>query len=168
MRALAGFVLTNQVIPDKIDSTKPSKLLMNDLSLEEKIELARHIMRLLNSWDIPSENQIQMLALSEDTRTRHLSKYKKDTPFPDDKKIYERIFHFLGIEDALRTSYPHNARMGPVWMNQPHRRFNQRTPVQTMLEDDLHGIVAVRVHLDCAYDWEMDEKRAKSMFSAKG
>lgn len=140
---------------------------MIDLSLEEKILLARHIMRLLNSWNIESEHQLQLLALPEGTRTRHLSKYKKDTPFPDDKKIYERVFHFLGIEDALRTSYPHNSQMGPIWMNQPHRRFQGRTPVQTMIEDDLNGVVAVRVHLDCAYDWEMDEKRAKTILQTK-
>lgn len=139
---------------------------MNELTLEEKIEITRHIMRLLNSWKIDSEKQIQILALPEETRTRHLSKFKKDTPFPDDEKIYERILHFIGIADALRTSYPHNAQMGPVWMNQPHRRFAGRSPVQTMLEDDLHGIVAVRVHLDCAYDWAMDEKRAQAILKS--
>lgn len=165
MRVFRGFVLTTDSIPVTITLSYPTISLMNNLSLEEKVELTRHIMRLLNSWEISSEYQIQILGLPEGTRTRHLSKFKKDTPFPDDKKVYERIFHFLGIEDALRTSYPHNARMGPVWMNQPHRRFNQRTPVQTMIEDDLHGIVAVRVHLDCAYDWEMDEKRAKALAS---
>lgn len=139
---------------------------MNELSLEEKIELTRHIMRLLNSWKISSEDQVQVLALPEGTRTRHLSKFKKDTPFPDDKKIYERIIHFLGIADALRTSYPHNAQMGPVWMNQGHRRFGGRSPVQAILEDDLQGIVAVRVHLDCAYDWAMDEQRAQAILKS--
>ena len=134
---------------------------MNDLTIEEKVDLARHIMRLLSSWKIQAEDQIRILALPEETRTRHLSKFKNDTPFPDDEKIYERILHFLGIADALRTSYPHNAQMGPVWMNQAHRRFSERSPVQTMIEDDLQGIVAVRVHLDCAYDWEMDEKHAR-------
>lgn len=141
---------------------------MIDISHEEKIELAKHIMRLLSSWNIEPEKQIQLLGLPEETRTRHLSKYKKDTPLPDEKPIYERIFHFLGIEDALRTSYPHNSQMGPIWMNQVHRRFQGRSPVQAMIEDDLHGIVAVRVHLDCAYDWEMDERRARSILQDKG
>jgi len=27
-----------------------------------------------------------------------------------------------------------------------------------MLQDGLDGIVAVRVHLDCAYDWEISDK----------
>ncbi|MDH5547131.1 MAG: MbcA/ParS/Xre antitoxin family protein [Gammaproteobacteria bacterium] len=139
---------------------------MDQLTDEEKIELARFIMRLLGSWEIPPEGQIRLLGLPEKTRTRHLSQYRKETPFPEEKHIYERVMHFMGIADALRTSYPHNASMGPIWMNQVHRRFNGRTPVQAMLEDDLHGIIAVRSHLDCAFDWETDEKRAKVVLSS--
>ena len=38
-------------------------------------------------------------------------------------------------------------------MNRPNRLFDQRTPLDVMLEDGLSGVVAVRVQLDCAYDW---------------
>ena len=33
-----------------------------------------------------------------------------------------------------------------------------RTPLATMLEDGLQGIIAVRKHLDCAYDWYVDTR----------
>jgi hypothetical protein len=28
-----------------------------------------------------------------------------------------------------------------------------------MLEDGLAGVIAVRVHLDCSYDWQIDAAR---------
>ena len=61
----------------------------------------------------------------------------------------------LGIIDALRTTYPRNVNMGPRWMNTPHRRMKERTPVHTMLEDGESGVITVLSELDCAYAWEL-------------
>ena len=61
----------------------------------------------------------------------------------------------LGIIDALRTTYPRNAQMGPRWMAEPHVRLKNRCPLQAMLEDGEVGVVAVLSELDCAYAWEL-------------
>ncbi|HYA38777.1 MAG TPA: antitoxin Xre/MbcA/ParS toxin-binding domain-containing protein, partial [Candidatus Methylomirabilis sp.] len=81
--------------------------------------------------------------------------FRQNTPFPEDERVMERIDHVIGIADALRTSYPHNARMAAIWLNRVNHRFENRTPLNAMLEDGLAGLVAVRVHLDCAYDWHI-------------
>ncbi len=129
---------------------------------EERGELAKFMIRLLSEWGLGDEEKIAILALPESTKPRHLTQYRNGTPLPDSPEVNERVEHLLGIADALRTSNPCNASAGALWMRQPHHRFDNRTPNTTMIEDGLAGVVAVRMHVDCAYDWHIDaQKMAK-------
>ena len=130
-----------------------------DLGYEERMEITRLIIALLDSWELADSEQIFLLGLPEGTRSRVVRGFRRDTPLPEDPVVQERVEHLAGIADALRTSYPMNPSAGAQWMQKPHRRFGNRAPVAVMLEDGLDGILAVRVHLDCAYDWEMDTRR---------
>ncbi len=120
---------------------------------EERAALARGIMSILDKWGLCANDQLKLLSLPEKTPSRMLRRFRDDTPFPDIKEVNERVEHIIGIADALRTSYPHNPSMGLVWMRQKNKRFQRRAPVNVMVEDGLDGIVAVRSHLDCAFDW---------------
>jgi len=126
---------------------------VQNLTQEQKIEFTRRVINLLDDWGLEDSDQIRLLGLPEETRSRQVRKYRNDTPFPDDEKLMERVEHLVGIADALRTSYPTNAAGGSMWMNRRNSRFNDRTPIAAMLEDGLRAIVAIRIHLDCAYDW---------------
>jgi hypothetical protein len=134
---------------------------MQKMDLEDRIALARAIVELLDSWGLAAAEQIALLALPEGTRPGAVRQFRQGTPFPESEQLMERIDHLVGIADALRTSYPHNARMGGIWMNQVNHRFDNRTPLRAMLEDGLGGIIAVRTHLDCAYDWHISGSDAK-------
>ena len=112
-------------------------------------------MNALDEWGLSGEQMLAMLDLPETERSRHLAKYRKDTPFPDDEKVICRVKFLLGIIDALRTTYPRNLQMGARWMAKPHVRLNNRCPLQAMLEDGEVGVVAVLSELDCAYAWEL-------------
>lgn len=129
------------------------------LELADRVEFTRSVMHILDDWGLSASEQIGLLALPAGTRTRALRRYREDTPFPDSDAVMERIDHIVGIYDALRTSYPHNPQMGTYYMQKPHRRFDGRAPLQAMLEDGLDGLVAVRCHFDCAYDWHLDRTR---------
>lgn len=122
-------------------------------SLEERAALARGIMSILDKWGLSATEQVKLLNLPEKTPTRMLRRFRDDTPFPDIKEVNERLEHIIGIADALRTTYPHNPSMGLIWMKQKNKRFQRRAPVSVMVEDGLDGIIAVRSHLDCAFDW---------------
>jgi len=133
-------------------------ILMSDstdisVSQEERAALARGIMSILDKWGLSASDQVSLLNLPDKTPTRMLRRYRDDTPLPDTKEVNERVEHIIGIADALRTSYPHNPSMGLVWMKQKNKRFQRRAPVSVMVEDGLDGIVAVRSHLDCSFDW---------------
>jgi uncharacterized protein (DUF2384 family) len=120
---------------------------------ENSNQRARFTMQLLSDWEIPLKNQIEILALPEKTPTRHLSKFAQDTPLPDDKDVQTRVEHLVGIADALRTTFPHNAHMGKHWMRTPHRRLNKKSPIAVLIEGGLVGLINVRATLDCSFDW---------------
>ena len=126
---------------------------MQNLTLEQKIEFTRRVIDMLDDWGLDDSQQVQILGLPEETRSRQIRKFRNETPFPEDANLMERIEHLVGIADALRTSYPTNAAGGSMWMNRRNSRFQDRTPLAAMLEDGMRSIVAIRIHLDCSYDW---------------
>lgn len=128
---------------------------MEPLSTDDRSQLARFIVALLDEWGVSAGDQVALLALPEGTRSGAIRQHRQGAPFPEDVAVAERIDHLIGIADALRTTYPRNNRMGAIWMNTVNHRFDDRTPLAAMLTDGLNGLLAVRVHLDCAYDWNL-------------
>lgn len=131
------------------------------LSNKDRVDLARFVINLLKSWDLSLSEQIQLLDMPEDVRPRSMVKYTQDTPLPDHPNVNERVGHLLGIADALRTSFPLNENMGTFWLNRRNKRFANRKPIDIMLNDGLPGILSIRMHLDCAYDWHIDACESK-------
>ena len=129
--------------------------IMNTTSPEQNLLRTQKVMKALDDWGLSGEQILAVLDFPATERSRHLAKYRKDTPFPDDEKVVSRVTFLLGIIDALRTTYPRNLQMGARWMAQPHVRLKNRCPLQAMLEDGETGVVAVLSELDCAYAWEL-------------
>jgi uncharacterized protein (DUF2384 family) len=132
---------------------------MQPLSDEERLAFTHAVMSILNHWQVSSTDQIKILDLPKEIKPRTLKRYRETTPLPDSSAVMERAEHLLGIAEALRTSFPHNISMGTIWMNTPHRRFDNRTPLTTIIEDGYNGIVAVRSHVDCAFSWYLTEPK---------
>lgn len=121
---------------------------------EDRVHLTRCILGILESWGIvDTADLVAILALPSDTTVRAMRRFQMDTPFPDDADVLERIEHLIGIADALRTTFPRNPQMGPLWMHRRNKRFRSRTPVSLMVEDGLEGVIAVRTYLDCSFAW---------------
>ncbi|WP_455204303.1 antitoxin Xre/MbcA/ParS toxin-binding domain-containing protein [Kaarinaea lacus] len=131
---------------------------MNTVNDDRDAQLAHSIMVLLDSWGVSSKDKIKILDFPVSPRLRSMRQYYQGKALPDDPQVMVRVEHIIGIADALRTSYPLNEKMPAYWLNQNNKRFGNRTPLTCMLEDGLDGIVAVRVHVDCAYDWEISDK----------
>ena len=127
--------------------------MLDNLSNEQKIELTHLIMNMLDEWGVSHSDKITLLALPSQIRTRAMRRFYDNEALPDDDAVFERIDHLLGIADALRTSFPLNGHMAAFWLNQKNHRFENKTPLNFMLEGGLDNVVAVRAHLDCAWDW---------------
>jgi hypothetical protein len=126
---------------------------MNNMTMDEQIAVTVRIMEILDGWRMSSAEIISLLALPEKTPTRALRKYRDNTPFPITSELEERLEHIIGITDALRTSYPHNPQMGKIWIRQRSKKLNNQIPLQIIVENGLEGIIEIRKHLDCSYDW---------------
>jgi hypothetical protein len=131
---------------------------MSALTLEDRTELARMVVNLLDDWGVEAADQVNLLALPEGTRTRMLRRYQQDSPLPDDPAIMKRVEHLMGIADALRTTFPRNASIGLLWLKQPCKRLRRR-PMDIMVEDGLSGLITVRTHLDCSFAWRESERK---------
>lgn len=123
---------------------------------EECVMLTRMIMSILDSWGLNGQAQMSVLNLPKGIPVRALRRYRENTAFPDDAGVYERVDHIVGIYDALRTTYPHNPPMGVLWMKQSNSRFQDQSPLQIIVEGGLQGLLRIRTHLDCTYDWQVN------------
>ena len=129
-----------------------------DLNPEDRLEMSRMVLEMLDSWSVSPAQQVFLLGLPDNTKPRAMKKYRESTPLPNTDEINTRIDHLVGISDALFTSYPRNSRMAGYWVNQVQPRLGGRIPLAIMLEDGLEGLVAVRAYVDCAWDWHQDSK----------
>ncbi len=127
---------------------------MKDLTSDEQIVLTVRIMQILDGWGMSAEEIISSLALPEKTPTRALRRYRENTAFPVSPELAERVGHIIGITDALRTSFPHNPNMDKMWIRQRSKKLNNQIPLQIIIENGLEGIIEIRKHLDCSYDWQ--------------
>ena len=130
---------------------------MQSLSIEEKVKFAKSIMAMLDNWGVSNENKIRLLALPADVRTRTVRRFYDDKALPETSQVIQRLDHLLGIADAIRTSFPLNEQMAAFWLNKKNHRFENKTPLDFMLQGGTENVIAVRAHLDCAWDWKQDD-----------
>lgn len=132
---------------------------MSQLTHDDRVELGRMVVNMLDDWGIKASDQVNLLALPAGTPTRMLRRYHEDTPLPDDPNVLKCVEHLLGIADALRTTFPRNANIGLLWLKQPCKRLRRRRPIDIMVEDGQSGLITVRTHLDCSFAWRESERK---------
>lgn len=138
---------------------------MKTLTEDEKSTQSIQLMEFLDDWGISNAHKVIILGFPADTKPRAILQYQQGTPLPEDSAIEERVEHFFGIAEALRFAYPRNQKGGMLWLNRPNKHFEKRTPLSVMIEDGLAGITAVRMRIDCSYDWFVDERQSKDKSS---
>jgi len=131
---------------------------MAGLTQEDRVDLGRMVVNMLDDWGIKPSDQVNVLALPDGTPARMLRRYHEDTPLPDDPDVLIRVEHLMGIADALRTTFPRNANIGLLWLKQPCKRLRRRRPMDIMIEDGLSGLITVRTHLDYSFAWRESER----------
>jgi len=126
-----------------------------DLTHEERIALTRAVINLLDNWGAQNSDQVKILCLPDGTPSRKINRYRDmGEPLPDEPRVNKSVEHILGIADALRTTFPSNPQMAPLWMQRRNKHLRRRTPMSCMIEDGLSGMVRVRTHLDCTFAWD--------------
>lgn len=127
---------------------------------EEMKVISGKVVSYLDSWQLSAEEMLSILGVS-DIKPRHLPQYRKmEKAFEQTDEVMQRIDHVVGIADALRTTFPHSDTMRLRWLRQPHRRFRKKTPLSVILNTGMNGLLRVRVEVDCAYGYAINDAMA--------
>ena len=131
---------------------------MIDYTDEEFMYITKTVMKVLDTWNLTTEETVAVLGLSKNTRKRELDKYRTLKAFPKNETIIKRLSHIVGISDALRTTFPRNINMSEKWMKSQHRRFDNETPLNVILEEGINGLCKVRSELDYTFAWNASSR----------
>lgn len=131
-------------------------------SKEKMLRITQAIIAYLDEWKLKPEQMCEVLGLPEKTRTRHIQQYRGGSKaFPQTDDVLIRIDHINGIADALRTTFPFSQQMRYLWLYKPHRRFRKKRPIEIIFNEGVHGLMRVRVEVDCTYGWVSPETVSK-------
>lgn len=134
--------------PKRLSNPKNRSSQQPDLeSLESRRGMAKLITRLFELWELDTATQLNLLGLSQTSRTL-LSKYRKGEPLSVNRDTLDRVGWLLAIHKALRLLYPYNQALRSQWVNHRNRAFNHHTPLEEMTEQGLIGIARVARYLD--------------------
>ncbi len=129
-----------------------------DFSPQQLQALTQAVMQHLDDWQISSEDTLTLLGLTEVLKLRQLNGLRNgERSLPQTAEVMLRVDHVIGIADALRTTFPFSSQMRLLWLRKPHRRFQRRTPLLVMLSEGINGLQRVRIEVDCAYGYAIDE-----------
>ena len=123
------------------------------MDAEYRADLARTLLKILRNWGLTTEQQIKLLGLPEDTRSRAINKFAQGTPFPDDYESLMRANYLLPIQNAVDSLFPHNATAANYWMTTPSQYFANHTPLDIMLNEGIEGMKRVLNYLNGVEDW---------------
>jgi len=117
-------------------------------SPENRKKTAKLITKLFELWGLDNATQLNLLGLSESSRSL-LNKYRNaSSPLPASRDVRDRVGWLLACHKALRLLYPHNQALRYNWMNRRNEIFNGQTPIDLMKEQGLVGVARVARYLD--------------------
>jgi hypothetical protein len=105
------------------------------------------ITRLFDQWNLNTDDQLNLLGLSQKSRAT-LGRYRKGNPLSPSRDMQDRAGWLLSIHKALRLLYPHNPQLRLSWISRRNKAFNNLTPLELMKEEGLIGIAKVARYLD--------------------
>lgn len=119
------------------------------VAAEDRGALARMVMKLLEHWELSTEDQAAVLGLATGNRAA-LGRYRRGEAIGSSRDQLERVGHLLGIHKSLRLLFPQNSDLAYRWMTVRNRAFDQRTPVEVIKDQGFAGLLIVRGYLDRA------------------
>ncbi len=116
-------------------------------SREGRKKLAIRTMRLFKLWDLSTQEQLNLLGMSANSRAA-LSKYKRGEPLSISRDTLDRVGWLLGIHKALRLLFPHNPESRYAWIKHKNRAFDNYTPLEVIEREGMIGLAKVCRYLD--------------------
>ena len=110
--------------------------------------MAKALINLFDQWEIDNNARLNLLGLSEKSRSL-LNKYRKgDQGLPASRDAIDRVGWLLAIHKALRLLFPHNEQLCKSWVTRRNAAFDNHTPLEIMTEQGIIGLANVSRYLD--------------------
>ncbi len=126
-----------QTMENNIDLSSP----------ESRKSMAKLVTRLFDLWGLPVADQLNLLGLSETSRSM-LTRYRKGNAIPNSRDMIDRVGWLLSIHKSLRLLYPYNREFRQQWVGKRNQMMNNIRPVDLMKEKGIIGIATIARHLD--------------------
>lgn len=121
--------------------------LPTDLDPDQRAGLTKMVIQLFDQWGIDIGSQSALLGLSLNSPITIVD-YRSGAALSDGRDLMDRVGNLLGIHRSLRLLFPQNRELVYRWLTVPNLAFDNRSPVEIMVERGLPGIVTVRGYLD--------------------
>ncbi|BEQ15653.1 MbcA/ParS/Xre antitoxin family protein [Desulfoferula mesophila] len=109
--------------------------------------MAKLVTNLFDRWGLDTAQQLQLLGMSPSSRAA-LGRYRQGRPLPDSRDLRDRVGLLLAVHKALGLLYPHNPNLKYGWVKRRNQAFDNRTPLETMIEQGIAGLARVARYLD--------------------
>ena len=114
---------------------------------EAAFRLTKMIMKLFELWSLSLKEQSLMLDISTKS-TSTIASYKSGrTHIRLARDRYDRVCYFLSIHKALKILFPKNKVLAYSWPKARNRAFNDKTPIEVIVEDGYLGLHRVHSYL---------------------
>jgi len=113
---------------------------------DERKDLLQSIFQILNDWKLATDIQVVLVGLDGSTKARELTKIKNGKAFPDENDFMQRAVEIISISKALSLAFPGNRTLADFWVTTPSYSFDNRAPVEVMLEG-IDGLKEITRHL---------------------
>ena len=110
--------------------------------------LTKLITNLFDKWNLSSEEQLDLLGLSANSRSLLSAYRKRGKTIPGSRDAMERVAWLLSIHKALRLLYPRNPEIRYTWVKRRNLAFNNLTPLEIMRQGGILGLTLISRHLD--------------------
>lgn len=115
---------------------------------QSRTQLAVMIMKLFELWDLDTATALNLLGLSESSRSS-LSKFKKgEAALSNHRDSLDRVGWLLAIHKALRLLYPQNPELRYDWVNRKNQDLNNEAPIEIMTQEGIIGLAKISRYLD--------------------
>lgn len=121
------------------------------LSTEDRAEIFRALIQIMNNWHVPPRAQVLLIGLPEGTPPRGMHKFRMGHALPDEKDFSTRAHYLISINGAVSTFYPHNQDAANYWVTTDNFYFGGQTPLDIMIKNGVEGMAMVLGHLNGDY-----------------
>lgn len=113
------------------------------LGKREKVVLAKAVSRLLDCWELSQDMQCELLGLMPSSREKLLQMKVGLAEIPTGRDAFDRVMYLLSIHKCLTMLYPKNEDLRFGWIRTRNKRFDNLSPLDTMLEKGILGLFIV-------------------------